>query len=64
MAKKKVKKNNTFKIIPAIIGGLILWYILNSYQNMITQSKKNEEMKRHNKGKELLEKLMNDNSKK
>ena len=64
MSKKKVKKNNTFKIIPAIIGGLILWYILNSYQNMSTQSKKNEEMKRHNKGKELLEKLMNDNSKK
>ena len=61
---KKTQNSNLRIIISAIIGGLILFFILNSYQNMSTQSKKNEEMKRHNKGKELLEKLMNDNSKK
>ena len=64
MSKKKTQNSNLNTIISAIIGGLILFFILNSYNNNSTQIKKEEQLKKFNKGKEVIEKLMKDNSKK
>ena len=64
MSKKKTQNSNLNLIISAIIGGLILFFILNSYNNNSTQIKKEEQLKKFNKGKEVIEKLMKDNSKK
>ena len=64
MSKKKTQNSNLSIIISALIGGLILFFILNSYQNSSNQIKKDEDFKKLNKGKELIEKLMEDNSKK
>lgn len=61
MSKKKVKKSNSSIIIPAIIGGLILWFVINSYNNNSVQSKQNDKLKRFNEGDKILKNLMNKN---
>lgn len=59
MSKKKKKKIISVKIIPAIIGGLILWFLINSYNNNSIQSKQDIKMKRFNEGDKILKNLMN-----
>ena len=61
MSKKKKKKITSVKIIPAIIGGLILWFLINSYNNNSIQSKQDIKMKRFNEGDKILKNLMNKN---
>ena len=61
MSKKNVKKSSSSIIIPAIIGGLILWFVINSYNNNSVQSKQNDKLKRFNEGDKILKNLMNKN---